>query len=64
MHCYEQTTFTEKEIGYKNYTTKFRHMKGSIKNLRNTADVAALIVTKYEDNNKCGAGFFGIKGIK
>ena len=66
MHCHEQTIFTEEQVGYREYLKKFRNMKSNLKELRNTADVAALFVTKSEDCNKtlCGASYFGKKTNK
>ena len=46
-HCYEQTTFREDDVPDHNFMKAFEEMKGSISELRNSADVAALFVTYH-----------------
>ena len=40
--CAEETSFSEHDMGY-NYLYYFRHSKGTIEALRNTADAAVLL---------------------
>ena len=57
-HCIEQTTFSEGSLGNQGYLEAFAKMKGTIKNLRNSADAAALFVG-HHGSRRCGAGYTG-----
>ena len=59
MHCAEETTFSEDDIDG-SYLQYFRYSKGTIKDLRNTADAAVLLVT-YHPFERCGESYLGRK---
>ena len=59
IHCIEETHYKEDEMG-NDYLDYFRHSKGTIEALRNSADAAVLLVTWSPEEGLCGKGFTGI----